>query len=200
MLNKQVIGRGRVHKFTAHEEGFTFGDAIGCLVRKDEAFLRVFLRVLRGCPFLTFFIEFPAVSGRTVSVRRFEFVLVDAQALCGTIPDVDAFSQHFRRSPVASFLSLSGDAFLFVPVPRSRRGDLSAYTSIAPFVRQRSMRRQVVDVFSCAAKKLLQSLRIDPSRDFWLSTSGLGVPWVHVRIDIAPKYYTYTPYKKRSTV
>lgn len=181
-------------------EGFTFRDAIECLVRKDETFLRAFLRVLRGCSFLTFFLEFPAVSGRTVSMRRFEFVLVDAPALRGTIPDVDAFRQHFRRSHVASFFSLSGDAFLIVPVPRSRRTDLMVYTSIAPFMRQRSMKRQVVDVFSHAAKKLLQSLRIDPTRDFWLSTSGLGIPWVHVRIDITPKYYTYTPYTRCSTV
>jgi hypothetical protein len=29
----------------------------------------------------------------------------------------------------------------------------------------------------------------------WLSTSGLGVYWLHVRLDTHPKYYQYQPYK-----
>jgi len=33
------------------------------------------------------------------------------------------------------------------------------------------------------------------SRRTWLSTSGLGVGWLHVRLDSRPKYYTYEPYK-----
>ena len=31
-------------------------------------------------------------------------------------------------------------------------------------------------------------------KKIWLSTSGLGVPWVHIRIDATPKYYTWEPY------
>ena len=29
----------------------------------------------------------------------------------------------------------------------------------------------------------------------WLSTAGLGVPWLHLRLDTRPKYYQYGPYK-----
>ncbi|MEL7448175.1 MAG: hypothetical protein AAFN78_03145, partial [Pseudomonadota bacterium] len=29
----------------------------------------------------------------------------------------------------------------------------------------------------------------------WLSTSGLGVYWLHARLDRRPKYYTHTPYR-----
>ena len=29
----------------------------------------------------------------------------------------------------------------------------------------------------------------------WLSTAGMGIPWVHVRIDSYPKYYRFPPYK-----
>ena len=29
----------------------------------------------------------------------------------------------------------------------------------------------------------------------WISTAGLGVTWVHVRIDSRPKYYTHAPYR-----
>lgn len=30
----------------------------------------------------------------------------------------------------------------------------------------------------------------------WLSTSGLGVYWLHMRLDRRPKYYTYEPFKE----
>jgi hypothetical protein len=29
----------------------------------------------------------------------------------------------------------------------------------------------------------------------WLSTSGLGVSWLHMRLDSTPKYYNWQPYK-----
>jgi hypothetical protein len=35
----------------------------------------------------------------------------------------------------------------------------------------------------------------DPLSKRWVSTSGLGVSWLHLRIDSAPKYYNYVPYK-----
>lgn len=30
----------------------------------------------------------------------------------------------------------------------------------------------------------------------WLNTAGGGVPWLHLRIDSRPKYYTFEPYRK----
>jgi len=32
-------------------------------------------------------------------------------------------------------------------------------------------------------------------RPTWLSTAGLGVYWLHLRLDSRPKYYRYQPYK-----
>jgi hypothetical protein len=34
------------------------------------------------------------------------------------------------------------------------------------------------------------------ARPLWLSTSGLGVAWLHVRLDSRPKYYSYAPYRR----
>jgi hypothetical protein len=42
-------------------------------------------------------------------------------------------------------------------------------------------------------KKAMERLESSSNR-FWISTSGLGVPWVHVRLDRYPKYYQYGPY------
>lgn len=38
----------------------------------------------------------------------------------------------------------------------------------------------------------------DDNNVVWFSTSGLGVAWLHFRIDPFPKYYTYRPYKTMS--
>ena len=32
-------------------------------------------------------------------------------------------------------------------------------------------------------------------RPLWLSTNGLGVAWLHARLDSWPKYYSYRPYR-----
>jgi hypothetical protein len=29
----------------------------------------------------------------------------------------------------------------------------------------------------------------------WVSTAGMGVSWLHVRLDNRPKYYGYKPYR-----
>ncbi|HJK90133.1 MAG TPA: hypothetical protein RMH85_01225 [Polyangiaceae bacterium LLY-WYZ-15_(1-7)] len=30
----------------------------------------------------------------------------------------------------------------------------------------------------------------------WVSTSGGGVPWLHLRLDSSPKYYRHRPYRR----
>jgi len=39
---------------------------------------------------------------------------------------------------------------------------------------------------------------IERETPIWLSTSGLGVYWLHVRLDSFPKYYSYAPYRNFS--
>jgi len=36
--------------------------------------------------------------------------------------------------------------------------------------------------------------RINAKR-VWLSTAGMGVSWLHVRLDDRPKYYGHRPYR-----
>jgi hypothetical protein len=43
-----------------------------------------------------------------------------------------------------------------------------------------------------AAEGLEQEL---DDRPLWVSTSGLGVSWLHLRFDRRPKYYTHAPYR-----
>jgi hypothetical protein len=37
--------------------------------------------------------------------------------------------------------------------------------------------------------------RLD-ARPVWLSTAGMGVSWLHIRLDSRPKYYGFAPYRE----
>lgn len=76
-------------------------------------------------------------------------------------------------------------------------GHLGAFLRHAPLELIHTLFRAV----GVAMMQRLQTLEKDgfhghrkEHKKIWLSTSGLGVPWVHIRIDASPKYYTWEPY------
>ncbi len=71
--------------------------------------------------------------------------------------------------------------------PRAARGRLTG------LVVRGAPREQVDALF--VAVGALQSVRARSKDTLWLSTAGLGVDWLHVRIDSRPKYYRHGPYK-----
>jgi hypothetical protein len=93
--------------------------------------------------------------------------------------------------PVTVFDNLGGDALLIVP---RKIADADCYGHIAAFLR-RAPREQQHALFRCLALETEKRLAASRER-FWVSTSGLGVPWVHVRLDQRPKYYQYARYKE----
>ena len=50
----------------------------------------------------------------------------------------------------------------------------------------------IIGFWKEVAKKVKETM--GPA-NIWLSTSGLGVYWLHVRLDTRPKYYQYAPYR-----
>jgi len=107
-------------------------------------------------------------------------------------PDRDAFAEQFRAagaaSEVAVFANLGGDARLIAPCPR---GEPRAYPHLAAFARHAPAAQQHA-LWARVGSELAAMIG---TRPLWLSTSGLGVPWLHVRIDRSPKYYTHAPYR-----
>ena len=53
-------------------------------------------------------------------------------------------------------------------------------------------------ISALAMVEQLQSLEAQeqPDQNVWLSTSGLGVVWVHVQLDSSPKYYQYASFRE----
>ena len=166
----------------------SWGDVIRAW-RQDEAFRSAFTRTLADAPFKAYKWETPPVTAGTLD-RPFEFVLLDAPAL-DRPPDATAFADQFRGGGdgelVASFPNLGGDAVLVVPRPA---GSLSAYAHLAAFLRS-APERQAHELWRVLGAATEARLGTEP---LWVSTAGMGVPWLHVRLDSRPKYYGFRPY------
>lgn len=159
---------------------------------EGETFRRRFAEVLRNVDMPSYFWETPPTSETVATVRPFEFVVVRAMVLDSVEPEAEVFAEHFHYScSTAVFRNLGGDSILISPSPCDNRD----YAHIARFVRNASLQEQS-DLFKKVGEVALQNLS---QRPMWLSTSGAGVYWLHIRFDSFPKYYTYEPYRNQQT-
>lgn len=174
-------------KVIPHKEGkrITWREAL-YLFQHDESFVDEITRQIG-------FIDYSGVFWETPRVdldENFEFVVIDAPELSRTRADSTPFEDHMTgNGNVASFPNIRGDAYLVVPLPR---GNKDLYAHLTPFVRG-APREQILELFKVIGREA--SLRAE-SQNLWISTSGLGVSWLHVRLDSSPKYYSYRPYKE----
>ena len=122
--------------------------------------------------------------------RDFEYVLINAPYLSRMPADPSAFSTRFdaARKGIAQFYNLGKDAVLVAPVPLQKN---VRYEHLASFLRT-APEVQICALWRHVFRTLTQMLSVRP---IWISTSGLGVAWLHVRLDSVPKYYNHTPYK-----
>jgi len=92
-----------------------------------------------------------------------------------------------------TFTNLGGDASLVAPkpLPDGKDADLSPFAHIAAFVRGATLEHTGI-VWQMVTQEYLA--RLSSGKTAWLSTSGLGVYWLHFRIDARPKYYQYKPF------
>lgn len=66
-------------------------------------------------------------------------------------------------------------------------GHLSQFVCTAPL--------SVVDaLWRCVGRVVAEEAARTPSHPLWVSTHGRGVPWLHVRVERAPKYYHHAAY------
>lgn len=160
--------------------------------QSDHSFRAFFVALLAEAPFAGFRWETPPVKMATAD-RAFEFVLLDAPGLDRT-PDVDAFADQFQSAgagqPVVTFQNLGGDAVLVVPC--QAQTNETAYVHLASFVRG-APPEQVHELWRAVGAAM--EARLGAASPVWLSTAGMGVAWLHVRLDSRPKYYGFAPYR-----
>eukprot|EP00955_Chlamydomonas_euryale_P106504 365707-Chlamydomonas_euryale.AAC.36 len=167
--------------------------------RKSGTFRACFSRALANVPLEAFFWETPAVSWATLD-QPFSMVVLEA---IGSFPDKGdprGFAEHILRShgqdEVATFHNLGRDAILLAPCPPTgQAGQLvtQPYGHLASFLRCASM-QQRDNLWRKLGEQMETRLRRNPTLPVWIYTAGLGVPWLHVRIDDKPKYVQHMEY------
>ena len=189
----EVIEPGRVVRLQvyADDEVMSFAEVFDGW-RTDKLFRTFFNQRLADMPFAAFFLECHPVTS-TTSGQPFECVCVDAPLLASVKADgrpfADKFSDPAPDEGIATFTSLGGDAILIAPgaaAEASSYPHLAAFVRTAPAAQRDALWRDVA---------IAVQARLDAS-PLWLSTSGLGVYWLHVRLDTRPKYYTHRPYRE----
>ena len=187
---RELINNNRIHRISilTDDKQLTYSEVIE-LWQQDKSFRDFFISLLADTSMPAYFWETPPVKEATVN-KEFEFVLIDSPKLADIEPDPSDFQQYFESATeeVVTFSNLSKDALLVVPCPIT---DILASTHIAAFVRDAPEFQQHL-LWQSVGRSLQQKLNEQP---IWVSTSGLDVSWLHIRLDSKPKHYCFEPYK-----
>jgi hypothetical protein len=158
----------------------------------NHEFRNLYISILKESPFDAFFWENPPLTSSNIR-QAYEFVLVKSPQLSNASADTQPFSQQFQlqndSQSIIKFQNLGRDAELVVPrsiVPKKYYVHLAVFLRHAPAA-------QAHELFVVLADLLRNKIGNEP---IWVSTSGLGVYWLHIRLDKRPKYYSYQPYKR----
>ena len=186
---KRTIENADTWRWTLHgddRDTLTF-QAVCEAWRSNPSFRDLWIANLRTVPFDAYAWECPPVTADSAG-RTFECVFVASPMLARMPPDPRAFAEHFRPdTQVVAFENLGGDAVLVAPCPsaaRSNYSHLASFNKTAPAGQQDALWQSVGQAME----------RRIGTRPVWLSTAGLGVAWLHVRLDDFPKYYRHVPY------
>jgi len=126
---------------------------------------------------------------------------VKSEELVNINQDYSAFKEHLNKAKkqfFCSFPSLKKDIKLIVPIPcENENNELLDYKNISEFAKNAPF-DQFVELWSEAARVLEEELEDD--KIIGLSTHGLGVYYLHVRIDINPTHYDYYQCEKYTKI
>lgn len=189
-IRREAVGSCAVRlRVAADGRTLSYRDALDHC-QSSPAFRLFLTRTLLQVGYDAFFWETPALSEQLAS-RDFECVLTEAETLASTRADPNPFAPHFAaagNAPVLLFPNLGRDALLVVPAPIAAP---TCYAHLGVFLRT-APPAQVDAFWATAARAALSQLGPSPR---WLSAAGLGVPWLHLRLDSRPKYYRHEAYK-----
>jgi len=183
----QIDERTTKHYFKSEHTVLSFNDWISQMFYSEHTIFK-FNKLLADSKFDSFFWEVKPITRLSIN-QPFEFVLKESKALKTIKANNTPFKKYFdKKEMVVHFKNLSGDAELIVPTPYTIDTN---YAHLSKFVRS-SESNQILAFWKKVVSIYKQNVN-DQSK--WLSTSGLGVHWLHVRVDSVPKYYQHLEYK-----
>ncbi|RHZ37251.1 DUF6940 family protein [endosymbiont GvMRE of Glomus versiforme] len=140
-----------------------------------------------------YFWECLPISKDTLN-RPFEFVVIKNEKLNNINQNYSSFKEYIDKNE-KSFISRRG-ATLIIPLPEKNKDNEELdYKNLASFIQNvPDNSEQQKTLWQEVARQLETNLEDKNPR--WLSAHGLGVPYLHVRIDKQPIYYSWSEYKE----
>merc|ERR1711972_185428 len=127
--------------------------------------------------------------------ESFEFAILDAPGLGRHGADISPFSEHLAslsgQAVACAFANLGGDTALVAPA--NATGQPADYPHLAAFLRGDAPSDQVEKTWAELGRAIAGQL--EQRELVWVSTCGLAVHWLHLRVDARPKYYNWSPYR-----
>ena len=104
---------------------------------------------------------------------------------------IDKSKTESNNQYVTSFINLSGDSLLVIPIPKKNKDftTMKDFCDNASITQQRQFWKQV----AIEIENILNVNGVGNDK-IYVSTHGLAVPYFHLRLDKKPKYYKTTEF------
>ncbi|MGK0388424.1 MAG: hypothetical protein ACI94Y_001153 [Maribacter sp.] len=153
-------------------------------------FIEFYIDSLIALNYDEFFWEHPALKEEYLD-KSYEFIVQKSISFSKRNVDENAFSNYINSDKqVAVFDNLGRNAKLIVP---TKKIPIDTYKHMGNFIRN-AEKIQIIEQFNQLSKAILSE--VGAGRLIWVSTAGLGVIWLHMRLDSRPKYYRTNSYKR----
>lgn len=160
------------------------------LWESNSDFIEFYVQSIKEFDFKAFFWEHPGLTMQTI-VRPYECILQKSENFDSRIINERAFKDYLHTSNyVEDFLNLGKNARLVIPTKQS---NAEVYKHLGSFIFHAES-LQIQALFNRIGTVVQQE--IEKQAMIWLNTAGMGVIWLHVRMDTKPKYYRTKNYKR----
>lgn len=178
---KQEIDYGIKFQIMINDEYLTCCEFFKLLGNDD--FNQFFINILKPIDF-HYFLEMNGFSLNKEQI--FEFVIIKTDSFNNLITNGSSFEKYLKNKIDAiSFTSPSGTILLIPGMLKDKK----TYLDISNFIKYAS-KSQIVHFFK-KVSDLVLNCQFDK---IYVSTHGLDVHYLHLRISETPRYYSYTPY------
>ena len=174
---------------------FTFKDVINLWIHSKK-FRKSFSKLLADVPFKAYM--WKCVSLDSLN-KHFEFNVSDSKKLARVSTKAGPYREYYfkpygknslnseplKTDSVISFMNPTKDTHLIVPYGAR---DSKKYRDLASFMRN-GTEKQLDNLWKTFGKQVLYLFK--QNKPLWLNTHGLGIYWLHLRIDTKPKNYVY---------
>ncbi len=196
-IKQKILNEQKIYHVQIEENGrvLTFKEVIHYW-QENEAFRAFYTNTLNESGFAAYFWEHPPITTATIN-RAYEFVLVKSNSLDGIQANGRPFQQKLASSnpnkTVVTFENLRKDAMMVLP---KRINPSTDCAHLGAFL-QTTAQEQLHELWQVTGKAIKERLSNDL---MWISTHGLGVIWLHIRLDSYPKYYHYDRYRNERVI